>query len=222
MTAQNDSPAPSDHHAGTPQLANTTTWPSATGANPDHAASYIARWEGFEAEGKDIVGEARLIDAMVPRGARILDAGAGTGRLAAYLAERGHEVTAVDIDADLVAYARQHYSGIPVEWHVGDLAVGEGEGAVPAGLFDAIVSAGNVMAFIPHEAHRVAMQVLASRLATDGRLVIGFGLTRGRSAEEFLADAEAAGLIPEHLFSSWDLRPFTEASGFLVAVLVRR
>lgn len=201
------------------QSFETTTWPSITGANPDHAAFYISRWEGFEAEGKDIDGEARLIDAMAPRGARILDAGAGTGRVAAYLAARGHEVTAVDIDPQLVSYAQQHYADVPVNWNVGDLAVNDGEGAVPVGPFDVIVSAGNVLAFIPESAHRAALRVLAQRLAPEGRLVVGFGLGRGRSAAEFFADATAAGLTRSHAFSSWDLQPFTEESDFLVAVL---
>ena len=40
-------------------------------------------------QGADLVGEARLIDAMVPRGAAILDAGCGPGRHAGHLHERG-------------------------------------------------------------------------------------------------------------------------------------
>lgn len=202
-----------------PAGSSTTTWPAVTGAGPDHSRNYIARWESFEAEGRDIDGEARLVDALAPRAARILDAGAGTGRVAAYLAYRGHRVTAVDIDPALVAYAREHYADVAVDWNVGDLAVDSGEGAVPAGPFDVIVSAGNVLAFIPDAAHRTALTVLASRLAPGGRLVVGFGLNRGRSASSFLADAAAAGLSATQTYSSWDLQPFAASDGFLVAVL---
>ena len=201
-----------------PTGSRTTTWPAVTGAGPEHSRNYIARWENLEAEGRDIVGEARLVDALAPRSARILDAGAGTGRIAAWLAARGHRVTAVDIDPALVGYARDRYADVDVDWHVGDLAVDSGDGAVPAGPFDVIVSAGNVLAFIPGAAHRTALGVLASRLAPDGRLVVGFGLNRGRSAESFLADAAAAGLTADQMYSSWDLRPFTASDGFLVAV----
>ena len=62
-------------------------------ANPNHSEMYAQRWRNFVAEGKDIDGEARLIDAMSPRAARILDAGCGTGRVGGYLAARGHTVT---------------------------------------------------------------------------------------------------------------------------------
>ena len=61
----------------------TTTWRELTSSDPEHSAHYAHRWERLEAEGRDIDGEARLVDALSPRGARILDAGAGTGRTGA-------------------------------------------------------------------------------------------------------------------------------------------
>ena len=196
--------------------SSSTTWASVTGADPAHSQRYIARWEGFENEGKDIDGEARLIDAMASRGSRILDAGSGTGRVAASLAARGHRVAAVDIDPQLVDYARDRYADSGVEWSVGDLAADD---EVPEGPFNLIVSAGNVLAFIPDAAHRQALGVLASRLTGDGRLVVGFGLSRGRSVEAFADDAVAAGLRLVQRFSSWELNPFTDDSDFMVAVL---
>ncbi|HIW90159.1 MAG TPA: methyltransferase domain-containing protein [Candidatus Corynebacterium avicola] len=221
-------PRPSPGVSGTSGNSTTsaahTTWASVTGADPEHSRRYIARWEAIEGDGGDVVGEARLIDAMAQRGARILDAGAGTGRIAAHLSALGHRVSAVDIDPQLVDYARQRYTegeesvGVPVDWNTGDLAE---DSEVPAGPFDFIVSAGNVLAFIPNAAHRQALGVLASRLDEAGRLVVGFGLQRGRSLEEFTEDATAAGLKVSQMFAGWDLQPFTEASDFLVAVLVR-
>lgn len=218
-SAPSAQPAQSDS-----DVAKTTTWASVTGADPEHSQRYITRWENIEGGGADIDGEARLVDAMAPRGARVLDAGAGTGRVAAHLSALGHQVSAVDIDPQLVDYARHRYTegessvGLPVDWHVGDLA---DDAEVPSGPFDIIVSAGNVLAFIPNAAHRQALTVLASRLAEDGRLVVGFGLQRGRSLEEFEEDATAAGLDLVQKFAGWDVQPFTEASDFLVAVLMR-
>ncbi|MGO1992564.1 MAG: class I SAM-dependent methyltransferase [Corynebacterium sp.] len=215
-------PSPEPQSGTGPAGNATTTWASVTGADPAHSQRYIARWEGFEHEGKDIDGEARLVDAMAPRHARVLDAGSGTGRVAAALAARGHLVAAVDIDPQLVEYARGRYAGSGVEWAVGDLA---SDAEVPSGPFDIIVSAGNVLAFIPDAAHRQALGVLASRLAPAGRLVVGFGLSRGRSVEEFAQDVTAAGLRLVQRFSSWELQPFTDgtegtdASDFMVAVL---
>ena len=56
-----------------------------TEENPEHSANYIQRFKDLAAAGQDLVGEARLVDAMLPRGARVLDAGCGTGRLSAHL-----------------------------------------------------------------------------------------------------------------------------------------
>ncbi|WP_317259731.1 hypothetical protein [Kocuria atrinae] len=43
-------------------------------ANPEHSQWYIERFRQMAAAGDDIVGEARLVDAMVDRGSRVLDA----------------------------------------------------------------------------------------------------------------------------------------------------
>lgn len=72
------------------------TWNDIVAANPDHSHRYAKRWDIFVAQGRDIDGEARLIDALAQRGSRMLDAGAGTGRVGAYLLKKGHSVTGVD------------------------------------------------------------------------------------------------------------------------------
>ena len=175
------------------------------------------------AEGVDIDGEARLADAMAPRGARVLDVGCGQGRMGVYLHARGHRVTGVDIDPYLVDRAREQCPD--ATWEVADLAVD----GWAAGPFDLAVSAGNVLAFVDPADRGAVLANLAARLApasesTDGRpgrLVVGFGLDRGWTREEFDLDAERAGLRVEQRWSTWDLRPFDDDSGFMVAVLVR-
>ncbi|WP_344173153.1 class I SAM-dependent methyltransferase [Pilimelia columellifera] len=168
-------------------------------------------------EGADLAGEARLVDAMAPRGSRVLDAGCGSGRVGAALAAVGHEVVGVDLDPVLVAAAEQDHPG--PRWLVGDLsrldlsAEGISEG------FDVIVSAGNVMAFVAPATRREVLRRLRGHLRDGGRVVIGFGSGRGYEFAEFLADVEAAELVPDLLLSTWDLRPFTDKSDFLVAVL---
>jgi hypothetical protein len=52
-----------------------------------------------------------------------------------------------------------------------------------------------------------------------GRVVIGFGADRGYAFDDFLADAAAAGLTPDVLLATWDLRPFGPGADFLVALL---
>ncbi|MEU8615351.1 SAM-dependent methyltransferase, partial [Actinoplanes sp. NPDC048791] len=64
-------------------------WLQQIAANPGHSQWYVERFRTMANNGADLGGEARLIDAMVPRGARILDAGCGTGREGGRLAAAG-------------------------------------------------------------------------------------------------------------------------------------
>ena len=200
----------------------TRTWKQIVEAAPEPSRRYAQRWDDMVAEGVDIDGEARLIDAMAARGSRILDVGCGQGRTGAYLAACGHRVTGVDLDPHLFDRARQ--SCPDATWEVADLA---SDGWAP-GPFDLAVSAGNVLAFVDPAERGAVLRNLAARLAPvgegddeAGRLVVGFGLDRGWTREDFERDAAAAGLRVEQRFSTWDLRPFTDEAGFLVAVLLR-
>lgn len=186
-------------------------------ANPNHSTWYVERFRAMAAAGEDLAGEARFIDAMVPRGARVLDAGCGSGRVGGFLAQAGHAVVGVDVDPVLIAAAQEDHPGS--RWIVQDLAELDLPAAGVTEKFDAIVCAGNVMTFLAPSTRGEVLRRLRLQLREDGRLATGFGVGRGYEFTEFLADAEAAGLVPDLLLSTWDLRPFTDDSGFLVAVL---
>ncbi|GAB2514505.1 Magnesium-protoporphyrin O-methyltransferase [Corynebacterium atrinae] len=189
------------------------TWREITNANPSHSENYARRWRSLVAEGQDINGEARLIDALVPRQARILDAGCGTGRVGGYLAAHGHDVVGTDIDPLLIDYARRDYPN--ARWEVGDLSADP----IPEGGFDLAVSAGNVMGFLAPAGRRDALVHLTQALKPGGRLVVGFGAGRGWGFDDFLETASSVGLKAENVFESWELDPFDEESTFLVAIL---
>ncbi|MGF7121222.1 class I SAM-dependent methyltransferase [Rhodococcus sp. AG1013] len=172
---------------------------------------YIERFAQLEAEGTDLHGEARAVDAMLPRGSRVLDAGCGTGRLGAELARRGHRVTAVDLDPILVAEARKH-SELTV--HEADLATLD----LPGERFDAVVAAGNVLIFVARGTERRVVQRLADHLVPGGILVTGFATDYEYTVDEFDADLAAAGLVREHRFATWDLRPWRDGAGWAVTV----
>src|SRR3954468_23792964 len=95
-------------------------WIELTERNPGHSAWYIERFRAMARAGDDLDGEARLIDAMVPRGSRVLDAGCGPGRSGGYLARQGHTVVGVDIDPAWIAAAEEYHPG--PTWLVADLA----------------------------------------------------------------------------------------------------
>ncbi len=193
-------------------MADENGWLKLLAEKPGHSRWYVERFRAMAHDGADLAGEARLIDAMVPRKARILDAGCGPGRVGGHLHAAGHEVVGVDLDPELIAAAEEDWPG--PTWLVGDLA----ELAVP-GSFDAIVCAGNVMTFAAPDSRVPILRRMRAHLAADGRAVIGFGAGRGYPFDEFRADVRTAGLVADTLFGTWDLRPFTEGSDFLVAVL---
>lgn len=190
-------------------------WTEALTRNPEHSKNYAERWRRIADSGQDIYGEARLIDAMAERGARILDAGCGTGRIGGWLAERGHTVVGVDLDPYLIEVAQADYPD--ATWHAMDL--GEMDLRQPYGdriRFDLTVMAGNVMAFVAADERRLVLERIADHMYPDSRFVCGFGAGRGYSFEEFFADAEAAGLTLDLRLGAWDVKPASD--DFVVAV----
>ncbi len=184
------------------------------------------RFAALVAGGDDVDGEARLADALCPRAARVLDAGCGMGRVGAALRARGHLVVGVEPQADLVAQSRATYPDLTVvESDVLDLdaEVLAAHGAPEA--FDLVVAVGNVMVFLAEGTETAVLRRLAGLLAPGGRLLAGFhpvdGPTTSRDYDpaEFVRDAEAAGLVVQHRFGSYELHPPRE--DYAVWVLAR-
>jgi len=128
-------------------------------------------------------------------------------------------VVGVDADRELIEAAKSDHPG--PTWLVGDLAELDLAAAGETEPFDAAVVAGNVMPFLAPGTEPVVLTRLAAHLRDDGFLVVGFGLDRGYALAEFDAQSATVGLVLEHRFATWDLRPWQDDAPFAVTVLRR-
>lgn len=182
-------------------------------AGPEAAQGFGRKFAELVATGQDVDGEARLADTLLPRGGRVLDVGAGMGRVTAALTARGHRVVGLEPDGALVEQALATYDGI--ELLHGDV-LELGEGLLAGQVFDLVVVVGNVMVFLAEGTERQALSLLRSRLAPGGRVLVGFHLVGGPehartyTPEEFVADVEASGLRVDARFGSYELHPPSE------------
>lgn len=187
---------------------------------------YGDRFAELIERGEDVVGEARLADVLVERHARILDAGSGMGRIGAHLQTLGHRVIGAEPDLTLVAQSRRTYPGLTVVPH--EILALTPETLAEAGgpdAFDLVVCVGNVLTFVAEGTEVAVLRRLGSLLAPGGRILVGFHLTGGPSTarvyppEEFLVDVEVAGLVAQHRFGGYDLRPVDDQ--YAVSILTR-
>ncbi|MGZ4764610.1 MAG: methyltransferase domain-containing protein, partial [Ilumatobacteraceae bacterium] len=92
-------------NAGEPVSERWSQWRAATDLE-----EYYSRWRRLQDAGGSPHGEADFIESCHP--ASVLDAGCGMGRVAIELARRGIDVVGVDLDDDLLAYARRSQPSI--------------------------------------------------------------------------------------------------------------
>jgi SAM-dependent methyltransferase len=196
-------------------MAGPTRW--VTDTKPGHSQWYVERFRTMAAEGADLGGEARLVDAMVPPRSRVLDAGCGPGRVGAILHDRGHTVVGVDADPALIEAARTDHPG--PRWLVADLAeldlpsLGEPE------PFTAAVLAGNVMVFLAPGTEIEVLRRVAAHVIADGFVLIGFRSSEELTLDRFDESVIEAGLRIEHRFATWDLRAWNADADFAVTVV---
>jgi SAM-dependent methyltransferase len=184
---------------------------------------YDERWAELAAAGEEIHGEAALVmrlletatAEMAVRSSAVLDAGCGTGRVAIELARRGCAPVGVDVDAALLARARE--KAPELAWIEADLATLPPE--VAPGPFAAIVLAGNVMVFVARGTEAMVLANLAARAAPGGIVVAGFQLLPGRiTVAEYDELAQRAGLVPVARWSTWDQAAYDDDAEYVVAV----
>lgn len=184
------------------------------GTDAPRGDAYDERWKALAAAGADIHGEANCVERLItgqglPRS--VLDAGCGTGRVAIELARRGFDVVGVDLDASMLASARDKAAHI--EWVQSDLV------AFKLGRsFGAAVLAGNVMIFVAPGSEGEVLARLVAHLAPGGLVIAGFQVRGDRlTLADYDAHARAEGLAFVDRYSTWDGDPY-DAGDYAVSV----
>ncbi|WP_128382340.1 class I SAM-dependent methyltransferase [Streptomyces cavernae] len=195
-------------------------WAELTGGQAGE--EYARRFARLAASGHDIHGEAAFCTALLKPGARVLDAGCGTGRIAIRLAELGHYCTGVDVDPSMLAVARRNAP--TQEWLHGDLARLDTLGLEPD--FDLALAAGNVIPLLAPGTESAVIRQLAAALRPGGLLVTGMGLDAAHlplpeppvTLTEFDHWCAQAGLTLRQRYATWDGDPYREGGGYAVSV----
>ncbi len=194
-----------------------TRWETEAGS-----AGYAERFARLAAAGEDLEGEARFVDALAPRGAAVLDAGCGIGRITAALTRMGHDVVGIDRDRSLVDVAVEAHPG--VRYAVHDLLTLTPSTLAAAGhpaTYDVVVLAGNVLVFVAPGTEREVLGRMRDLLVPGGRVVTGFATDREYTVHGLDRDAAAVGLAVEQRFSTWHLDPWSAGAGWAVTTLRR-
>lgn len=198
-----------------------TRWSRIGGLSGDEYAEHFA---ALARSGKDMHGEASFCAAILAPGARVLDAGCGTGRVGIRLAELGFAVVGADLDESMLAVARRTAPEVP--WHQADVSRLSAADLDGASDFDLVVMAGNVVPLLAEGTLPRAMSSIASLLRPGGVVVAGFGLDPAHLPPrcpvtpigEYDEACRAAGLSLRARYSTWDAAPFDEAEGYAVSV----
>lgn len=190
-------------------------WLAETGGTS--GAAYAERFARLAASGADMHGEARLVASLVHPGARILDAGCGTGRVAIELDRQGYDVVGVDLDESMLAVAREEAPHL--SWLRQDLAGADLSGVQPV---DAVVLAGNVLIYVAPGTEGAVLRTCTAALRQNGVVVAGFQLRQGGYDVAGLdADADTAGLGLVDRWATWDREAYS-GGDYAVSVYRRR
>lgn len=185
-------------------------------AGDDYAHAFAARFDELAQQGQDVHGEADFVASLVPPGSSVLDAGCGTGRVAARLFDLGYDVAGADPDEKMIEVARERRSNLT--WVVAGLA------DLDLGTeYDAVVMAGNVIPFVDLATLPDAMRRIAEH--ARGLVVCGYGYSEGNlpagapivPLSAYDDACAAAGLVLVDRFAGWAREPFTD-EGYAVSV----
>lgn len=120
-----------------------------------------------------------LLELLEGRRGPVIDLACGTGRLAIPLAEKGFEVTGVDIHKGMLGRAAEKAKGLPIKWICGDIR------AMDLKLRSELIymSGNSFQHFLANQDQNKLMEAVVNHLDESGLFIFD---TRFPSAEELL------------------------------------
>jgi ubiquinone/menaquinone biosynthesis C-methylase UbiE len=117
--------------------------------------------------------EADFLESVFPKGARLLDAPCGNGRLTLELARRGFDTTGIDIANEFIHEATQEAqkAGVKTAFEVGDMRA-----LKSTEEFDGALCWGNSFGYFEYPDMMKFVAGVARALKTGGRLVVQGGI----------------------------------------------
>jgi SAM-dependent methyltransferase len=113
----------------------------------------------------------RYFDRYLPASGTILEVGAATGRYTQALAQRGYQITAIDLSETLLAHCRQRLTDAGVHQHVTFLPGDARElSGVPHHVFDIVLLMGPLYHLVAETDRVLALQQAYDRLTPGGLL----------------------------------------------------
>ncbi|WP_425083304.1 class I SAM-dependent methyltransferase [Ruegeria profundi] len=166
-----------------------------------------------------------VLDHLPDTGASVLDVGAGTGRVARWLAKRSCDVTAIEPVDAFRNYAMRGNGAQSIKWLDACLPR---LSALPDGVaFDTILVMG-VLHHLPPRDQHMAIRVLAKRLRPQGRMILS--LRHGPcppdrpghviSDNAIIDQAVSSGLQVHHRSRTDSIQPANQRAGVIWTWLV--
>jgi tellurite methyltransferase len=130
--------------------------------------------DGYEAcecfWGKEPGSLVRQLAFLVPQmsGLSVLDAGCGEGKNAAFLAERGATVTAIDVSSLAIAHGRRTWPDLPIRYEVQAV----GSLTLPREAFDVVIMYGLLHCLKDEEEIRATVENLQAATVRGGYNVL--------------------------------------------------
>jgi len=187
-------------------MTNTNRW---LNSRNEGGKVYDAKFEMLQESGLDIHGEANFVMRYQPK--TVLDAGCGTGRVAIELARQGCATIGIDIDAEMLARAKE--KAPELDWRLADLAVVQ-----LAQKFELIVMAGNVLLFVAAGTEEAVILNLSRQIEPAGRLVSGFQLNRELELGTYDEICERTGLHLKERYINWQGQAWQTEADYAVSV----